>query len=778
MDQKYVLPAQIMKVKPIVLAVLTTLTVTPAWAADADTAGQQQVQQLDAVTVTATRREEPLQKVPVAVTVLKGEQLERANVNSAETLANQVPTLIFRKGNTNKDSALNLRGIGTISFSSGTEPAVSTVIDGVVYARSGQSTLEFLDVDRIEVLRGPQGTLFGKNASAGVINITTKAPTKEFTGYIDTSYYQGNESRVRAGVSGPLSDKVRVSFDGLYGNYDGNGTNVYNGEKINGYEHNGIRGKIEATPTSDLKLTLIGDYLASNDNGTADVIGSVSSTTYNNLLFSPALSPVSVGSENRDINNNVSPYTRDVSQGVSLQADLKLDRYTLTSITAYRGWDNTQHRDGDFTSSFPAYVNTGTASGNVSSSDVGDLGFSQYSQEFRLAAPKGGLFEYVTGAYFSTTKETDAFNRLVTACSASTLSTNASTGLTPCAVGSSTYVSQNGDAHWTTRLTNYALFGENTFNFTDSFRGIAGLRWTHDQVKYDFNRTSTSATAFTGVYPGFSSTGETSHDGYSGRLGVQYDLNPNVTGYFTYSRGYKGPAFNVFFNMVSTDTGAIAPEKSNAYELGLKTTSFNKKLTLNAAAFYASYDNFQATTYDSVGGQIVSRLTNAGEVSTRGLEADFNLKPLSQWGISGGVAYTDAHIDHFNCPASVASTCAALDGKTLPYSPKWKSVTRTDYTIPLRQTRFDLELATSFTWQSKVQYDINQSQDTIQGAYGLWDASVSLVDSSDKLRISLIGKNLTDKYYAISKINAGTYIRQIAPRDSERYFGINIRKEF
>jgi len=760
------------RIKPITLGVITLLAAVPAFAADDTTT-------LETITVTATRRSAPLQSVPVAITVLKGEELERANVNSAESLVNQVPTLTFRKGNTNKDSALNLRGIGTISFSSGAEPAVSTVIDGVVYTRAGQSTLEFLDIDRIEVLRGPQGTLFGKNASAGVVNITSVSPSDEFTGYIDTSYYQGNEARLRAGASGALTEKLRASISGLYGTYDGNGKNAYNGDKINGYDHRGVRAKAEYTPNNDFKLTVIGDSFIGRDNGTADVIGKVYSTTYNNNVFIPALNPVDPSGKNRDINNDLTPYTYDKSQGLSAQADLKLGQYTLTSITAYRGWDNTQIRDGDFTSSFPAYVNTGAGSGNVSSHDHGDLSFSQYSQELRLASPKGQFNEYVAGLYASQTKEVDDFNRTVRTCTASSLATNATTGLTPCATGYSTYTTQQGQADWTTWLDNYAIFGENTFNFTPQFRGLLGARWTHDQVKYDFSRLSSSATAFTGVNPGFSSSGETTRDGYSGRVGTQYDLSKNVSSYLTYSRGYKGPAINVFFNMLSRDTGAIEPETSNAFELGLKTTSFENRLTLNLAAFYAKYDNFQANFYDTVAGQIVTRLTNAGKVSTRGLELDFNAKPTAAWTIGGGLAYTDARIDSFKCPTGAASNCAdAVNGKPLPYSPKYKIVTRTNYLIPVTDTPYHVDLGTSYTWQSKVQYDINQSADAIQGAYGLWDASVSLVDEANKLRVSLIGKNLGNRYYTVTKVAAGTYVRQIVPRDAERYFGINIRKEF
>jgi iron complex outermembrane receptor protein len=158
---------------------------------------------IEEVIVTAQKRSENVQKVPIAISVVSGDAMERANINSAEQLIQAAPSLTFRKGNTNKDSALTVRGVGTVSFASGVEPSVSIVVDGVVYARSGQATADFLDLERVEILRGPQGTLFGKNASAGVISLITKRARSEMSGYLDAAYYQGNEYRLRGADLGP-----------------------------------------------------------------------------------------------------------------------------------------------------------------------------------------------------------------------------------------------------------------------------------------------------------------------------------------------------------------------------------------------------------------------------------------------------------------------------------------------------------------------------------------------------------------------------------------------
>ncbi|QKS01078.1 TonB-dependent receptor [Sphingomonas sp. CL5.1] len=730
------------------------------------------------IIVTAQKREQNLQDVPVAISVVSGDQLERANINSAEQLFQRVPTLTFRKGNTNKDSGLSIRGVGTISFSSGVEPSVSTVIDGVVYARTGQQTSDFLDVERIEVLRGPQGSLFGKNASAGVINIVTRSPGDTLGGYVDAAWYEGNEYRIRGSIGGPIANGIKASLTGFWSKYDGNGLNVYNNHKINGYEHWGLRGKLIADPTDTLKITLIADYSENSDNGYADSIGTVFPSAFNNAIFIPSLAPLKLNGSNKDIDNDLDPYTKDKNGGVSGQIDLRLGGATLTSITAYRHWYNYQVRDGDFRSDAPSYVNTGIATGDVLSHDRGDLKFDQFTQELRIASANPQFFEYVAGLYYYHTKEVDFFNRTVTACTASTLPTV--NGLTPCATGSSTYVTNHGDANFTTTLTSYAGFGQGTFNFTHAFRGILGVRYTEDKVGYDFARTSTQTTAFSGVNPAFAAAGSIKGHGWSGNVGLQYDVAQDIMAYATYTRGYKGPALNVFFNMLARDTGRIAPEKSNAYEAGLKTRLFDRRLTLNLAAFYAEYDNYQANFLDIVAGQVVTRLTNAGSVSTRGIEMDFNAAVTDNFSLSGGFNYTDAHINKFICPAGTVVTCAdAINGKPLPFAPKYKGTATVDWRLPLNLQGFNVDLNSSVTYQSKTNFDINQNPYSYQNPYAIWDAGITLRTADDKYALSFLVKNITNKQFVIQRIPNGTsFMRQITPRDAERYVGVTARMNF
>lgn len=721
---------------------LSALPMAPVMAADTSPAAQGDSPTLKAVTVTATRREASLQQVPVAVSVVDGEQLERENRNSVASIVQQVPSLNFRTGASNKDTSLFIRGVGTISTSPGVEPTVATVIDGVVFGRPGQSTLDLLDIERLEVLRGPQGTLFGKNASAGVLNITTRTPTEETHGFVEQSYYSGNESRTRFGIGGSLvPNTLKGSITTLFGSYDGNVDNKANGQEVNGYNRKGVRGKLVFTPNDDLSLTLAADYLKSRDDAPNGVVSK-------SLLpaFSNALAPVRADSDNRDIVSDYRSHVDDTNKGLSAQLDWNLGDYTLTSITAWRGWDNTQWQDGDrlatISAAFPGIE------------DKGELEYNQYSQELRLASPKGQFLEYVGGLFYMHGKDEETYRR--------TLRTTTAT--------------QQGIADYSTTNDSYALFGESTLNFTERFRGIAGLRWTHDDLEYDHRRVSTSATAVNGIQPGTSSSGSVDEDGWSGRLGVQYDLTDDITSYLTYSRGYKGPAYNVFFNMQPRDTEALKPETSNSWEAGLKTSLWGNRLTTNLAVFHTEYDNYQANFFDSVAGQVVTRLINAGSVKSEGAELDFALQATSQLKFSGAVAYTKARIDEFACPAGAAASCN-VNGKPLPYSPDWKSYVRADYSIPL-DNGLDVELGTDFSWQSKVQYDISQNANTVQGAYGIWNASVALADYNQGWRVALLAKNLADKSYSPLLATGGNYIYRAVPRDDERYFGIQLRKDF
>ena len=739
--------------------------------------------QLEEVVVTAQKRTESLQQVPAAVSVVSGDELQQAGISNAESLQDVVPTLTFKKGTTNLNSTLSIRGIGTQSFASGAEPSVATVVDGVVMGRAGMAFTEFTDLQQVEVLQGPQGTLFGKNASAGVVNMTTRGPTSELSGAGSIAYFDHGEYKASARVSGPITDKIGFSLAAIYGDYRGNIKNTFNDTWTDGYRREGIRGKLVFDITDALKLTVGGDYVHANDDCCADVLGTYLPNAQYTKVFLPSIAPVIPGPTNMQIDNDLLPSTIDTNTGASAQLDWSIGGYTVTSISAFRRWYNYQQRDGDFHASFANYV----ASLDLLQHDHGALTFKQYSEELRLASPDHQFFTYVVGGFLWHTDEKDWFTRDDNQCTASTLPADA-TGFQPCRPGSSTYLVTRGYANWDTKFDNEALFGQGTLHVTDQLRLITGARFTHDKVSYTFDRVD-QPVAGPGVGAPFAGTGSTDHNGWSAKAGLQFDVTDDVMTYATWSRGYKGPAYNVFFNMSALNTQPISPETSTAYEIGLKSTLLDHRLMLNLAAYRETFDNFQTNSFVLVNGSVTTSLTNAGTVRSQGITADFDWRPLNGVSITGGYAYDDAQIVSYLCAGQAGAaltTCRNVhDGAPLPFAPRNKFNITPSWLLPTgTSVPFTTRLILSYVYTSTINFDIDQTPLARQPGYGLLNASVVFADPSDKYELSVMGRNLTDKFYTDfitpvgNGVAAGSYARLQVPRDADRYFGVSLTAKF
>ncbi len=722
-------------------------------------------QPVEEIIVTAQKREQRLQDVPVAVSVISGDAITATGAVNIEGAQYLVPTLNFRKSGTTINQSLYMRGVGTATFSLAGEPSISTVVDGVVYSRAGEAFSDLIDIERLEVLRGPQGTLFGKNTSAGVVNIVTKRPSDEQGGYVEAGYFTGgDEYRLRGAVDLPLSDKVKTRFTGFYGNYDGNIRNVFNNERVNGYEHYGARAVIAIEATPDLNLTIIGDYRKADDDGYAELIGTLPTNATASVLPTPQ------GDKTRSVNQDLVTSTKEKGGGISLQADYSVADHTLTYIGSYREYDNTEVRDGDWLPR--AYV------GFNQLHDVGPQTSDTLTQEVRLTSPSGEALTYVLGAYYSRAETERTFTRNDIVCTSAT----AVTGLVPCTTTGLTVTQPTGTATFGSTFKNYALFGQGEFAVTDQFSLIGGLRYTSDKLSVFHSRTT--ALAGPGINASFGPfTGNASNENVSGKAGFQYEIVPESTFYATYARGYKGPAFNVFYNLTATGTNVIDPETADSYEVGLKNTLADGKVVLNLAGFYAKYHNFQANNPDLVAGVLVTRFTNAGEVSTRGVEAAALFRPTSDLTITAGIAYTDAHVDQFKIPTNGVVTGVIPSGTKLAYAPEWKGSLSADYRIRTGAA-VDLVLGGQFSAQSDQisQFDAalaNRLGTTIDG-YGLVDLSAALVDVDDRYRVTFLVKNVFDQGFAsaITSGGPGGSFRYIIPREADRYFGITARLNF
>ena len=775
-------------------ALAQTANPAPA-AATADESGE--------IIVTAQKRSERLQDVPLAVTVVSGDTLAATGKVSLEGAQYLVPSLNFLKSGTTLNQSLFLRGVGTANFSIAGEPSVSTVLDGVVFSRAGEAFSDLLDIERIEVLRGPQGTLFGKNASAGVINIVSKRPTREFSGYGELGFFTDSEYRARGAINVPLAENVWSRLSGYYSNYDGNIRNVTTNSLVNGWEHYGGRLQIEAEPTSNLSLMFIADYHRNNDDCCAEVIGTppiIGATGLPTTNVSTLALPTPLRDATRQVAQNLITATRETGYGFSLQGDYTVGQHVITSITSYRNWRNTEIRDGDFLPS--AFI------GFNQLHDFGPQTGHTVTQEIRLTSPGKQFFDYVIGGFYSNAVSERSFTRDVTRCTAAPGATILAGSLTPCSsplAAPSTFPS--GTAVFGSTFDNIAIFGQGTLNVASWVRLIGGVRYTSDNLDVFHSRVSRNLDMVAGVpvgtagiqpnfdqgvfdSPGLNGvvtatngvrfTARTNATNVSGKAGFQADLTDNNIAYFTYSRGYKGPAFNVFFNLTKNGTNVIAPETSNAYEVGLKNTFLDGRLIINIAGFHATYNNFQANNPDLVAGVVVTRFTNAGRVSTRGVEVDASFRPIPDLNFSGGIAYTDAKVDGFR---PVPGGASIPPGTPLGFAPKWKGNLSVDYRIRTGGMA-DVYLGAQGSFQSSqlslFAADAVQRRLGTIDAYGLVNLTAAIATNDDKYRLTFQVRNLFDQSFAAAITNGGpggAYRYQI-PRDADRYYGVTGRVNF
>jgi iron complex outermembrane receptor protein len=767
-------------------------TSSPAFAQEAEDEGGKGAE----IIVTAQKREENLQEVPLAISVIGGDAIANSGAVTLENAQYLVPSLNFRKSGTTLNQALFLRGVGTINFSIAAEPSVAAVLDGVVLSRAGEGFTDLADVERIEVLRGPQGTLFGKNASAGVVSIVTKRPSNDFEGTVEASYFTKEEYRGRATINLPLGENIRSRFTGYYSEYDGNIRNITLNRKVNGYKHYGFRGAIEADLGDTVTLLLRGDWRKAKDDCCAEIIG----TTPTNAAATALAATGIAGDRTRRVAQNLMTATNEESWGVSLQADIELGDHVLTSITSYRGWDNQEIRDGDWLDQ--PYV------GLNQLHDDGPQTSNTLSQELRIASPTGNFLEYVLGAYYSKADSDRTFARSVITCSASTLPAVAP-GLTPCstAPGVSTITTPYGIADFGSVFKNFAVFGQATFNISDDLRFIGGLRWTQDKLNiYHIRRTTLSgpgvgASFDSGVYNngalvpapgtgflagapnGIPFTANTKNDNFSGKAAVQVDLTDDNMAYLSYTRGYKGPAYNVFYNMATVHTNVIEPETVNAFEAGVKNSFLDGALIVNLAAYYAKYKNYQANSPDFVNGVRTTRLINAGSVSTQGFELELVATPADNFSVNAGLAYNKAKVEQFRLPPGANAADLIPSGTPLANAPEWKFATGFDWTIETGGFA-NVELNGQLAMQSDQIYELSPSAAVRRGStvdgYAIVDLSAALVDQNDGWRVALQVKNLFDKSFASSIVSGGPggAFRYIIPREADRYFGITARVNF
>jgi len=733
------------------------------------------------IVVTAQKVAENVQDVPIAITAITSERLETTGVTSLEGLTQLVPSVSFRKGTTSANSAIVMRGVGTITFSIAAEPSVSTVVDGVVLSRSGQAFMDLVDAERLEVLRGPQGTLFGKNASAGLVNIVSKGGTDTLQAEARLEAFDDDEYRLRGAISGPLAENLTGRITAFYGSYDGNITNINGGRRnrINGYEHYGARGILDYN-SGGTRFRFIADYFEADDDCCADVTGVSRGAVLDAELGLPG--GVARGVNQRFVNHNLVTRTLDKQWSLTASADFDvLTDHVLSAIVGYRNWENTEIREGDFLPR--AIVGTGELHDN------GQVRTEQLSLEVRLASDQSKPFFYQVGGFIWGSDNEQDFTRRNITCATSTLPIDPITGGRPCNVNDRTNtLFPTATSFSAVESRNYAIFGQATYRLSDMFALTGGLRYTWDDLSFIHTRAPgvNATTGLPATGPGVSgapaggtiasggngtntSRGDSSNGNLSGRAVLQFTPSEDVMLYGSYTRGYKGPAFNVFFNHTApTNAIPIDEETSDAFEIGLKSQFLDNRVQFNLSAFTVTYDGFQANNFVLLNGAVVSNLTNAGSVKSEGFEVDLLAVPVDGWTLRASGAYADATVKRFN-PNPATNAPDARNGTQLPLAPKFTWTIGTSYERDLGG--FKMYLDTDFRHVSRQFSDLGE-QGPI-AAYGIWNGSIGFSDPDDNYRVSFLARNITDKAYALLNVSAGQRLQ--IPRDADRYFGISLR---
>lgn len=774
---------------------------------------------VEEVIVTAGKRLENIQDVPASVLVVSDVALERANIRDFDDMVKIAPSVTITKTSQPANNSINIRGIGTYAYSIAAEPSVAVVIDDVPQAFQAAAFSALVDVQQVEVLRGPQNTLFGKSASAGVINITTQPVTDEFTARVDAMTTDDHEYRVQATVSGPITDTLRFRLAANNSDYRGNVRNLTTGSWLNGQEDTTVRGKLVWTPTEDWSVTLSPYYTKTDASCCTGAVYFLSpgattggaATGPGRIPQSQYLAGITPGPNNRSLRMDVDARGDAEDYGAGLKITRELGEHSLASISSYdryQLWDrqDTDGTDIDFSVYQPISPPGGSANG-------GWFDIRSTTQEFRLTSPEQRL-RYVSGLYFSDTRSERYFVRGSNTLDDYNVSPTPSQTPSNLPTSNSTTFSRYLAS---ARATNYALFGQGNYGLTDKLDFLAGLRVNHEEIEYTFHDLGNGITFGSPKCSTTTPSGipiETCNDDTSvtGRTGFQYRFTPDLMAFATFSRGYKGMAYDLTSTLtvrsaiasgsfagqplgdVIASTQPVPPETVNSYEVGFKGTFFDRSLVWNVTAFYMDFSGFQAQSRDGVLNQ--NRLNSVGQVTSRGVETEIAAR-FGDFTLNGGGAYNRAVMEDFpnaTCYSrqSAAEGCVDrmqdLSGKPLFNTPKWNFNLNGQYDWPLSVPFGGSELTpfvtAGYRWQSEVVFNLLQDPDSVQGDYGIANFGGGV--RADRWKLTAFVNNLFDQSYALTKgresnVNlppGGNAISWKPARDSERYFGVRASVNF
>jgi iron complex outermembrane receptor protein len=781
---------------------------------------QSSANSLGEIVVTAQRREQSLSKVPVSVQAVSDLELKTQVIEDTASLVKISPSVAFTGGFSANSSGFVIRGITSASSEGGLQQSTAMVVDGVPLARPGEFLGDLGDIQRVEILRGPQGTLFGKNATAGVVSIVTQRPTSKFEGYAEGSTTTDGEYLLRGMLNAPIGSKVSMRVNGYYNHLDPLIRNEGPGNDQYGYERYGFAGKLDFDfDAVTVKLSADYRHSYSTFGQSLDIVQStgIGALQVAALGFTPQRGVVRLSTDGKSFDRSKGyAFTGEI--GADLADGLK-----LTSVTGYRDFKDENQSDVDatpvgfvagkgfstfYTGYYPVlYVDIASADEPRQPQHV-----RYFSQEVRLNYDRGPL-NAVAGAFFQTLKDSGA-------------------GITPFIFDGAfirqdptllgTYLYNATQLDYRIKDDTYAVFGDVTYAVTDTVSLFGGLRYTHEKIDLDYQNATYFGPVATDfgqtILPGLNgqpaidiATGRInlapistldysvskSVDNLSGRAGIQFQPNTDTNFYFSFNRGYKGPAADVSRGSGAPDpvTGyspLLRPEIATSFELGAKLKLFNDNLQLNVNLFKQKVKDIQQAI---VLPSTVTQLINAGDIKTDGVEVEFRGRLADGLTVDGGFVYNDPRYSGdviVGCyPGQTAATgCNVpvgarffqnMDGAQTVNSYKWRYNAGATYLVPLDTHGMDLTFRVGYQWYASSPQRLDTDPMMREPSHGLLDASITLAGQNGKWSIQAFGKNLTNDFYYAGLVNVDNTISRVSGwvnRDYRRYGGLKLRVGF
>lgn len=765
------------------------------------------------IVVTARRREEQVQDVPIPISVVGVKELDNTGSFNVQRLQQLQPALQFYSSNP-RNSSVNIRGLGAPLglTNDGIDQGVGVYIDQVYFSRVAVATLDFLDVQQVETLRGPQGTLYGKNTVAGAISITSKAPSFNFEGRTEVTLGNLAFKQAKASVSGPLADKVAVRLGLSTTSRKGTIFNVASGNYVNEQDNIGLRGALLWHASDSLSLTLSGDYNRQDPECCAQIYVRYGPTQRAANRQYPALTAAlnyTVPSTNpfdrlTDVDADLNAL--NVLGGVSLRGELNLGSGTLTSVTAWRFWDWGPANDRDFTG-----LPITTRSQNPTRQD-------QFTQEFRYAG-EGKGFDYVVGVFgFYQKIHTTGIQEQGSAASRWLLAPSNPLSNDPTVLNGLT-------ASNDILLKNFsgAIFGKFNWDVTDAITLSPGIRVNYDDKVGSYVSIVRDAQGNLVPYSGGTPRQAAQREAIQPQAfedeayrawNLTYDFTASykpsrdVLLYATYAHTFKSGGLNlngvpVVNGVVQTDLAQIDPEKVDHFELGVKSQFWDRKVTLNVSGYWTIIKDYQAIVNNSSTSTLRGYLANAGEVRVRGVEADFSIRPTERFNAYVNGAYTDHEYVEFKnapCPPELSGGTAApvgspggtpgvpgqlspvvcdISGQWLPGISKWAFSYGAEYNVPAKLLGLDGEfyLAGDANYRSKFSSNASRSIYTDIEGYTL--ANFRLGFRTDDFNVFGWVRNAFDEeYFELLATTPGNTGLVAGNPGDPRTYGLTISKAF